>query len=208
MAMSVMPSPRCSFNVNGALSFVPSTWKPEGALVCGFEGAGVTGRGTDTAGLGGVVADVLGLLLAGVLDLGLVFVASLELALGCDGDLALRLTVPALDLVFALLLVFAAALAFGTDFVFFLATIRAPLLLRTTASPVACRRRQTQNKTKVDGQARTGDRNSPATMTSYTERLRDATAPASRCAWWARPRPPAAQGPRTGHRTGSKVDRL
>jgi hypothetical protein len=97
-------------------------------------------------------------------------------------------------LVFALLLVFAAALAFGTDFVFFLATIRAPLLLRTTASHVACRRRQTQNKTKVDGQARTGDRNSPATMTSYTERLRDATAPASRCAWWARPVRPQPRG--------------
>jgi len=36
-------------------------------------------------------------------------VAGLGLAEGCDGDLALRLTVPALDLVFALLLVFAAA---------------------------------------------------------------------------------------------------
>src|SRR5271170_1755784 len=108
MAMSVMPSPRCSFNVNGALSFVPSTWKPEGALVCGFEGAGVTGRRTDTAGLGGVVAGVF-----------LVVVAGLDLALGCGGDLALRLTVPPLDLVFALLLDFAAALAFGTVFDFF-----------------------------------------------------------------------------------------
>src|SRR5262249_6491888 len=114
MAMSVMPSPRCSFNVNGALSLVPSTWKPEGALVCGFEGAGVTGRGTDTAGLSGVVAGVFGLLLAGVLDLGnvavfgSVLVAGLNLAAGCVGNLALRLTVRALDLVFA------AALAFGT----------------------------------------------------------------------------------------------
>jgi len=76
---------------------------------------GVTGRGTDTGGLGGVVAGVFGLLLAGVLKLGLivvfglVLVAGLGLAEGCDGDLALRLTVPALDLVFALLLVFAAA---------------------------------------------------------------------------------------------------
>jgi len=41
-----------------------------------------------------------------------------------DGDLV-RLTAPALDLVFALLLVFAAALAFA-DFVFFLATMCAP----------------------------------------------------------------------------------
>src|SRR6516164_8244923 len=126
MAMSVMPSPRCSFNVNGALSFVPSTWKPEGALVCGFEEAAVTGRGTDTAGVGGVVSAVFGLLWAGVLALGtvavlgLVLVAGLDLALGCDGDLTFRLTIPAVDLVFALLLVFAAALAFGTDFVFFL----------------------------------------------------------------------------------------
>jgi hypothetical protein len=39
-----------------------------------------------------------------------------------------RLTVPALDLVFGLLLVFAAALAFA-DFVFFLATMRAPSAL-------------------------------------------------------------------------------
>src|SRR5262245_43524119 len=132
MAMRVMPSPRCSFNVNGALSFVPSTWKPDGALVCGFKGAGVAGRGTDTAGLDGVAAGVFGLLLADVLDLGtvevfgLVLVAGFDLTVGCDRDWALRLTVPALDLVFDLLLVFAAALAFGADFVFFLATMRAP----------------------------------------------------------------------------------
>ena len=55
-----MPSPRCSFNVNGALPLVPSTWKPEGALACGFEAAGIAGRGTETAGLGGVVAGALG----------------------------------------------------------------------------------------------------------------------------------------------------
>src|SRR5258708_1937479 len=151
MATSVMPSPRCSFNVNGALPFVPSTWKPEGALACGFVGAGVAGRGTETAGLGGVVAGALGLLLASVLDLGRVAVFGLVLAAGLDlvagldlafrdGDLV-RLTVPALDLVFALLLVLAAALAFADFFVFFLATMRAPLL-RTTASQVAWRRRQ------------------------------------------------------------------
>jgi hypothetical protein len=73
--------------------------------------------------------------LASVLDLGRVAVFGLDLAARLDlvggldlafrdGDLA-RLTVPALDLVFALLLVFAAALAFA-DFVFFLATMRAP----------------------------------------------------------------------------------
>jgi hypothetical protein len=202
--MSVMPSPRCSFNVNGALSFEPSTWKPEGALVCGFEGAGVTGRGTDTAGLGGVVAGDLGLLLAGLLDLGmvavfgLILVAGLDLASDCDGDLALRLIVPALDLVFALLLVFAAALAFGPDFVFFLATMRAPLPLRTTASHVATNPKLNQGRWT----AGTGDRNAPATTASYTERLRDATAPASvRVVGQACP--PAAQGLRTGHRTGS-----
>jgi hypothetical protein len=131
MAMSVMPSPRCSFNVKGALSFVPSTWKPEGALVCGFGGAGVTDRRTDAAGLGNVVVGVLGVLLAGVLDLGmvavfgLVLVAGLDPALGSDGDLALRPTFPVPDLV-ALLLVFDAALDFGAVFVFFLATMRAP----------------------------------------------------------------------------------
>ena len=141
-----MPSPRCSFNVNGALLFVPSTWKAEEALVCGFEGAGVTGRGNDTAGLDGVAAGVFGLSLAGVLDsgnvvlFGLVLVTGLDLAFR-DGDL-IRLTVPALDLVFALLLVFAATLAFGTVFVFFLATMRASLLFRTTVSHVACRCRQ------------------------------------------------------------------
>jgi hypothetical protein len=62
---------------------------------------------------------VFGLVLAAGLDL----VAGLDLAFR-DGDLA-RLTVPALDLVFALLLVFAAALTFA-DFVFFLATMCAP----------------------------------------------------------------------------------
>ena len=73
----------------------------------------------------------MGLLLVGVLDLGrvaafgLALAAGLDPASGCDGDLALRLIVPALDVV-ALLLVFAAALAFGTVFVFFLATMRAP----------------------------------------------------------------------------------
>ena len=129
---------------------MPSTLKPEGALVCRFEGAGVTGRGTDTTGFDGVVAGVFGLLLAGDLDLdnvavfGLVLVAGLALAAGCGGDLALRPTVPALDLVFALLLVLAAALAFGTVFVFFLATMRASLLFRTTVSQVACRCRQTR----------------------------------------------------------------
>ena len=86
------------------------------------------------AGLGGVVAGALGLLLASVLDLGRVAVfglvfAGLALAAGLDlafrdGDLAC-LTAPLLDLVFALLLVFAAAFAFA-DFVFFLATMRAP----------------------------------------------------------------------------------
>ena len=173
-----MPSPRCSFNVNGALSFEPSTWKPEGALVCGFEGAGVTGRGTDTAGLGGVVAGVLGLLLAGLCDLGmvavfgLILVAGLDLALDCDGDL--RLIVPAL--VFALLLVFAAALAFGTDFVFFLATMRAPLPLRTTASHVATNPKPNQGRWT----AGTGDRNTPATTASYTERLRDSASVGAR----------------------------
>jgi hypothetical protein len=97
MAMSVMPSPRCSFNVNDALSLVPTTSKPEAAFVCGFEGGGVTGRGTGTDGFGGVtagvvadvVADVVGLLLTDVLDLsedltvdrvfGLVLIASLDL---------------------------------------------------------------------------------------------------------------------------------
>ena len=133
-----MPSPRCNFNVNVALPLVPSTWKPEGVLACGFEGAGVAGRGTETAGLGGVVAGALDLLLASVLDLGRVAVFGLVLAAGLDLvaglDLAfrdedlVRLTVPALDLVFALRLVFAAALAFA-DFVFFLATMRAPSAL-------------------------------------------------------------------------------
>jgi hypothetical protein len=124
-----MPSPRCSFNVNGALSFVPSTWKPEGALACGFEAAGVAGRGTETAALGRVVAGALGLLLASVLDLGGVAVFGLVLAAGLDlafrdGDLV-RLTGPLPDLVFAVPLVFAAALAF-TDFALSLATMRAP----------------------------------------------------------------------------------
>src|SRR5262249_60614319 len=110
MAMSVMPSPRCSFNVNGALLFVPSTWNPEGALVCGVEGVGVTGRGTDTGGLGGVVAGAFGLLLAGgmgvglVVVLGLVLGGGLDFARGCCGALALCPTCPSRALV--LLLVF------------------------------------------------------------------------------------------------------
>src|SRR5260370_5303763 len=129
MATSVMTSPRCSFNVNGALPFVPSTWKPEGALACGFEGAGVAGRGAETAGLGGVVAGALGLLLASVLDLGRVAVFGLVLAAGLDLvaglDLAfpdgglVRLTVPALDLVFPLLFLFSPPLPFA-DFLSFL----------------------------------------------------------------------------------------
>jgi hypothetical protein len=91
--------------------------------------------------LGGVVA---GLLLAGVLELGggvvfglvpagLDLVAGLDLALALDfGDGGFAL---ALDLVLALLLVFAAVLDFAAlpftdlafaDLVFFLATMRAP----------------------------------------------------------------------------------
>jgi hypothetical protein len=62
---------------------------------------------------------VFGLVLAAGLDL----VAGLDLAFR-DEDLV-RLTVRALDLVFVLLLVFAAALAFA-DFAFFLATMRSP----------------------------------------------------------------------------------
>src|SRR5580692_6048738 len=107
MARSVMPSPRCSFNVNGALPLVPSTWKPEGALACGFEAAGVAGRGTEAASLGGVVAGVLGFALAGVLELGgvVVFPAGLDLVAGFDLALALDLAFGdglALDLVLAL----------------------------------------------------------------------------------------------------------
>jgi hypothetical protein len=130
------------------------------------------------------VAGVLGLLLAGVSDpsvvavFGLVLVAGLDLAAGRDGDLALRLIVRALDLIFALLLVFAAALAFATDFVFFLATMRAPLLLSRTASHVACRRRQTQT------QPRSVDRRELAIEMLRKGGIihgtpRDATAPAS-----------------------------
>src|ERR1700736_3328387 len=186
MAMSVMPSPRCSFNVNGALSFEPSTWKPEGALVRGFEGADVTGRGTDTAGLGGVVAGVLGLLLAGLLDLGmvavfgLILVAGLDLALDYDGDL--RLIVPALDLVFA------AALAFGTDFVFLCAP-----RFRSERQPAMSR--QTQSPTKVDGQRELAIEIPPQPR-HHTPNDSE-TAPASvRVVGQARP--PAAQGLRTG----------
>jgi len=54
---------------------------------------------------------------------GLALAAGLDLSFR-DGDLAC-LTAPLLDLVFALLLVFAAAFAFA-DFVFLLATMRAP----------------------------------------------------------------------------------
>jgi hypothetical protein len=88
-----------------------------------------------------------GLLFADVFDLGggavpsLVVVAGSDLAADRDGDLALRLTVLALDLIFNLLLVlalllalasllvFAAAFAFGAAFVLLFATMRAPLLL-------------------------------------------------------------------------------
>src|SRR5262249_61373850 len=106
MARRVMPSPRCSFNGNGALLFVPSTWKPEGALVCGFEGVGVTGRGTDTGGLGGVVAGGFGLLLGGVLELGLILVFGLGLGAGfglgggLGGGIGLCLVVAGVDFVF------------------------------------------------------------------------------------------------------------
>jgi len=160
--MSVMPSPRCSFNVNGALLFVPSTWNPEGALVCGFEGVGVTGRGTDTGGLGGVVAGAFGLLLAGVVDPGRLATFGLILAAGLDrafrdGDLLLvRLTVPAL---FA-----PAALAFA-DFVFFLATMRTPSSEQAMSRGVA----DDQTTTKVDGQARTSDRNISAKTVPYAK---------------------------------------
>ena len=139
-----MPSPRCSFNVNGALGFVPSTWKPEGACTCRFEGTELDGPGAATAGRGCVVVGALGLLLADPLGLGEVvgsdlatgldLAAGLDLATGSafgdDRDL-LRLTVPALDFaiallfLFFLLLVLAAALAFK-DFAFFLATMRPP----------------------------------------------------------------------------------
>jgi hypothetical protein len=121
--------------------------------------------------LGGVVAGALGLLLAGVLDLGRVAVFGLALAAGLDlafrdGGLV-RLTVPALDLVFALLLVFvllfvfalllafalllvlAAALPFA-DFVFFLATMRVPLCSEQEPASVATP--TTKPNTQVDWQ--------------------------------------------------------
>ncbi|WP_298240441.1 hypothetical protein [uncultured Bradyrhizobium sp.] len=52
-----MPSPRCSFNENGALALVPTTWNPDGAPGDGFEGAGggeVTGGDVEAGGLGDV----------------------------------------------------------------------------------------------------------------------------------------------------------
>ena len=147
------------------------------------------------AGLGGVMAGALGLLLAGVLDLqgcgfGLVLAAGLDLVAGLDlafrdGDFV-RLTVPARDLVFALLLVFAAALAFA-DFVFFLAIMRAPFC--SERQPAMSRSNaDNQTKTKVDGQAGTGDRNILAKIVSYTERHRNPMAPRVRV---GRGRPPA-----------------
>src|SRR5262245_62121820 len=137
MAMRVMPSPRCSFNVNGALSLVPATWKPDGALVCGFAGAGVTSCGAGAAGAGRVTAGVAGLRLAGVLGRGVVasvwvlvlafvlafvlalvlaFVLVFDRAVDFDERLTLRRDVPACDLVLA-------ALAFFADFLFVLAII-------------------------------------------------------------------------------------
>jgi hypothetical protein len=186
---------------------VPSTWKPEGALACGFEGAGVAGRGTETAGLGGVVAGALGLVFVGVLDLGRVAVFGLVLAAGLDlafrdGDLVC-LTVLALDLAFALLLVFAVALAFA-DFVFFLATMRASLC--SERQPAMSRGdADNQTTTRVDGQTGTGDRNIPAEIVSYTERLRNAmaAAPAPASARVGRGRPPAQ---RRGLRRASSSD--
>jgi hypothetical protein len=110
--------------------------------------------------LSGVAAGALDLLLAGVLDwdgvavfglaleAGLALVAGLDVAFR-DRDLV-RLTVPARDLAFVLLLVLALLLVFAmafalADFVFFLATMRASLL-RTTASQVTWRRRQPHHK--------------------------------------------------------------
>jgi hypothetical protein len=129
--------------------------------------------------LGNVAAGALRLLFAAVLDLGRVAVfglalaarltlaAGLDLVAGLDvafrdGDLA-RLTVPALDLVFVLLLVFV-ALAFA-DFVYFLATMRNPSASygsrpRRVATP------SNQTTTKVEGQAGNGDRNVPAEIIS------------------------------------------
>ena len=122
---------------------------------------------------------VFGLALADRLALaaGLAFVAGLDLVAGLDvafrdGDLA-RLTVPALDLVFALLLVFV-ALAFA-DFDFFLTTMRNPSASygsrpRRVATP------SNQTTTKVEGQAGNGDRNVPAEIISL-HRLSNAAAP-------------------------------
>jgi hypothetical protein len=87
-----------------------------------------------------------------------------------------RLTFRALDLVFALLLVFAAALAFDADF-FFLATMRAPFCSERQP-PMSRADADDQTSNKVDGGAVTGDRNTPAKIVSYTERLRNAMAPA------------------------------
>src|SRR5665213_2925676 len=84
MATSVMPSPRCSFNVNSALALVPSTWKPDAAPAGGFEVAGVAGRATGTAGVDGVVTGALGLRLAlgRIAVFRLVFAAGLGFAAG------------------------------------------------------------------------------------------------------------------------------
>ena len=133
-----MPSPRCNLSVNRALSFVPSTWKCEAA--CRFAGTGVAGRGTATGGLDGSPAGVLDL----VAGFGLDFVAGFDLLLGLAAGLVLRLAALVLDCALALLLVFAAALTFGLDFVFFLATMRAPLLSGTTASHASRQPRQKQ----------------------------------------------------------------
>jgi hypothetical protein len=83
--------------------------------------------------LGGVLDFGLVLPAGFVLRAGLLLAAGLVLAfldLAFRGGALVRLTVPALDLLFVLLLVFALLLAFAAafafaDFVFFLATMRA-----------------------------------------------------------------------------------
>src|SRR5262245_42917803 len=110
MARRVMPSPRCNLSVNSALSFVPSTWKPEAA--CRFARTGVAGRGTAAGCLDGGPAGVLDL----VAGFGLDFVAGFNL-LDLDAGLVLRLTALVLDCALALLLVLGPALTFGLDFV-------------------------------------------------------------------------------------------
>src|SRR5690242_8027965 len=93
MPISVMPSPRCSFNVNSALLFVPTTSKPEDVPVCGLAGAGVAGAGADTTGFGVVAAGDLGLCGAGVVGVvfaafGRVLLAGLAFALALGFDFA------------------------------------------------------------------------------------------------------------------------